>query len=505
MGLRAAARKNDALDAKGLFSDMASGAAEISLKQFQDFFAIRAPEVDAEQAALAFKIIAPHGLGLRTFATALSSYFRCAKDITITADFEITNAKKVNKLEVGQLVEAFGATKTDSKLGLERVQCRVIRDGSTGWVTIRSNTGTVYLEPTGKPYVWCSDTTALLEEQKVSSQKLRDVTPGEVLELIQGPQEDCLSADQRVRGVACHEGGQGWLQTKDKSGSTLAKQSARVFKCVEAIAMTDVADFENCNMVRRIEVDEALEVLADKPFIPEDGGARKHFRACRDGKEGWITTEGSQGTIYVKPAPKHYICTQAAPLHAGLGAESSVVRVLMPGEAFAAFEEPKDVSGAQRQKVYLGKTLCGEITEGWLFCEPRSGKVAPWVQRYKVLKPVPLSKRLANNEAAETIEVVRLLEPDEILEVAEPPVEDASTGHLRVRVIARKDRAVGWVTVREGSTTESMLIVPETNEMSASNLAAAPCTPPGDDSVNGRGKGGGKSNYGKAKSKGMFR
>lgn len=505
--LRAAARKNDVLDAKGLFSDMASGASEISLKQFQDFFAIRAPEIDAEQAELAFSIIAPHGLSLRNFVTALSSYYCCAKDIIITADFEITNAKKVSKLEVGQLVEAFGAIKTDSKLGLDRVQCRVIHDGSSGWVTIKSNTGKVYLEPTSKPYIWCSDTTELMEEQKLSSQKLRNVSPGEVLELIQGPQEDCLIADQRVRGAACHEGGQGWLQIKDKSGTTLAKQSARVFKCVEAIAMTDVADFENCNMVRRIEVDEALEVLADKPFIPEDGGARKHFRACSDGKEGWITTEGSQGTIYVKPAPKHYICSQAAPLHAGLGAESSVVRVLMPGEAFAAFEEPKDVSGAARQKVYLAKTLCGQITEGWVFSEPKSGKVAPWVQRYKVLKATPLSKRLANNEAAETIEVVRLLEPDEILEVAEPPVEDASTGHLRVRAIAKKDRAVGWVTVREGSTAESLLVVPEPNEISASNLAAAPCTPPGDGSVSGGSKGGGKSNYGKAKgpAKGYFR
>merc|ERR1712139_552373 len=119
------------------------------------------------------------------------------------------------------------------------------------------------------------------------------------------------------------------------------------------------SDFENCNMIRRIETDEALELLPDKAAVPEDGGERKRFRACRDGKEGWVTAEGSQGTTYIKPAPKHYICNQAAPLHAGLGAETSVVRVLMPGEAFAAFEDPKEVSGGELHTIYLAKAILG--------------------------------------------------------------------------------------------------------------------------------------------------
>merc|ERR1719213_374930 len=109
-------------------------------------------------------------------------------------------------------------------------------------------------------------------------------------------------------------------------------------------------------MVRRIEMEEALEMLPDKAVIPENGGQRKRFRACRDGKEGWVTTEGSQGTVYVKPAPKHFICNQAAALHQGLGAESAVVRVLMPGEAFAAFEDPKEVTGGDSRFHYRVRT-----------------------------------------------------------------------------------------------------------------------------------------------------
>merc|ERR1719230_1839313 len=121
-------------------------------------------------------------------------------------------------------------------------------------------------------------------------------------------------------------------------------------------------------MVRRIEAEEALEVLPDKAVSPEDGGSRKRFRACRDGKEGWVTTEGSQGTVYVKPAAKHYICNEATPLHSGLGAESSVVRVMMPGEAFAAFEEPKNVAGADVQTVYQARSLV-DGTQCWQFSD----------------------------------------------------------------------------------------------------------------------------------------
>lgn len=274
--------------------------------------------------------------------------------------------------------------------------------------------------------------------------------------------------------------------------------------------MTDVSDFENCNMIRRIEADEALELLPDKAITPENGGLRKRFRACRDGKEGWITTEGSQGTVYVKPASKHYICAQAAPLHAGLGAESSVVRVLMPGEAFAGFEDPKEVAGGELQKIYRVKSLANG-TEGWVFSDASIAQVRPWVPRYKVLKPVPLSKKLANNEAAEVVEVIRLLEPEEILDVAQPPIEDASTGQLRACVVARNGKTKGFVTVREGSSAESMLIVPDSDEqISSAMLAAAPSTPP-DSPTRGQkrgfedgfgGKGSGKWHKGKIKGKG---
>merc|ERR1712217_753525 len=179
-------------------------------------------------------------------------------------------------------------------------------------------------------------------------------------------------------------------------------------------------------------------------------------------------------------AVKHYICLQASPVHAGLSADSAVVRVLMPGEAFAAFEEPKEVAGGEKLTMYRARAIT-DGAEGWVV-STREEEVQVWSSQYKILKTAALTRTLAANEAAEVIEVIRLLESNELVDIAEQPTEDPSTGQLRTRVIALKDKSVGWVTVREGSGAESLLlrpVVPDEAMPAAGDAGeAAPATPP---------------------------
>merc|ERR1712176_591311 len=91
-----------------------------------------------------------------------------------------------------------------------------------------------------------------------------------------------------------------------------------------------------------------------------------------------------------------------------------------------------------------------------------------------VLRAMTLTRALAANEAAEAIEVVRVLEMDEIVEANEPPVDDKSTGQLRLRCTAR-DGVSGWVTVREGkSSTSPVLLRPATSDEAKHRKKAAP-------------------------------
>jgi hypothetical protein len=77
-----------------------------------------------------------------------------------------------------------------------------------------------------------------------------------------------------------------------------------------------------------------------------------------------------------------------------------------------------------------------------------------------------------------------------------------------MRVAARKDKKVGFITVREGTSAESLLVKPEEEQLVRS---AAPSTPPDEPATRGvkRGfegsEGGkGKKGYGKRKD-GFFR
>merc|ERR1711937_626926 len=89
------------------------------------------------------------------------------------------------------------------------------------------------------------------------------------------------------------------------------------------------------------------------------------FRACKDNKEGWVTTVGNKGKEFLRAEPRYYLCLQETPVHAGVGAEAAVVRVLMQGEAFKAFEEPKKVNrGDQRVHYRVRASLDG--AEGWV-------------------------------------------------------------------------------------------------------------------------------------------
>mmetsp|Transcript_65854 Transcript_65854/g.192636 ORF Transcript_65854/g.192636 Transcript_65854/m.192636 type:complete len:866 (+) Transcript_65854:552-3149(+) len=479
--LRSAARREDgSYDSESFFLELSDGTGEITEEQFCNFFTKRKGEFDvpAEKVKLAFTRIAPHGLMRRTFISALADFLKVVRDITVTDEFAIQSAKKVRKLEMGEVLEALGESKDDASLGLQRVKCRAIRDGTTGWVTVRSTGGASYLQRVEKPFLWCADTVAVRSSPEAQSAMVREVKAGEVLELVEGPREERLGSDMRVRGVACSDETRGWLQVREKSGGVLAKPSATIYKCSEAIAMTDTADFGNCTMIRRIDTGEALELISsEKQVKPSEGGTRSKFRACRDGAEGWVTVHGSQGTVYVKQAPKHYVCVQASPIHAGVGAESAVVRVLMPGEAFAGFEEPKEVAGGERLTTYKVRAVI-DGKEGWV--TSTAAEVMPWSTQCKILRTVQLTKGFPANEAAEVIEVVRLLEPGEVIEVTEQPTEDSSSGQLRACCVALKDKAVGWVTVREGS---SLLMSPvPANEATASaepaSGEAAPTTPP---------------------------
>lgn len=465
--LRNASRKDEKFDADSLFTTIADGDTTISEEQFSDF--LGQAGVASETARVAYARVSPHGLSRQNFAAALASFHKVVRDITLTDGFEINTSKKIRKLEIGEVIEACGTPKEDANLGLSRVECRSVRDGVSGWVTVKSAGGAVYIEKTLKPYLWCTETVPLQAQKEKGGKNLLQFVRGDVVELLEGPVQEKLSSESRVRGVACHEDAVGWLQISTKSGETVADIRKNVFKCSEPIAMTDISDFDRCTMIRKIETGEALELLEDAPFTAL-GVERRKFRACKDSREGWVTVKGCQGSVFLKEVANHYVVKEATPMHTGLSAECPVVRVLMTGEAFNAFQEPKQVSGGECISTWKVRSI-KDGTQGWITSTVRN-EVMQWTPKYKVLRSSPLTSTMAANEAAEPVEVVRILEPGETVDVTEQPNEDRSTGQLRVRCIVDSDRSIGWATVREAGGPGALLLMEPIDE-------GSPNTPPG--------------------------
>eukprot|EP00439_Symbiodinium_sp_Y106_P009437 s7826_g1.t1 len=115
---------------------------------------------------------------------------------------DVEHASGVRKLQVGELLEIQGAIQKDDSLGLERVRCKALVDGASGWVTVRAKNGVEYLTAAKKPYLWCAEELPL-RSQRSSDEVIRQLVPGECLELVEGPKEDKIGKERRLRGVAC--------------------------------------------------------------------------------------------------------------------------------------------------------------------------------------------------------------------------------------------------------------------------------------------------------------
>lgn len=511
--LRAAARQEDgSCSADALCSMLKVEDDRVTEPLVTDFLLRTRPDLPDDRVRFAMRRLAPHGISRQGLAGLLEEFMKAVREVTITDEFDIQTAKKVVKLGAGDFVEIIGEAEKDPKLGLSRAKCRVVRDNVSGWVTLGQSSGTKYMERAQKPRLWCRTSTNLTVAIEADSAPVRELRSGEVLELLEGPKDDKIGIDTRVRGIACHEESSGWLQVTDAAGTVLARLSDRVYKCQEAIAMTDLPDFENCNMVRRIEVGEALELLADDVVQPSEGGTRQKFRACRDNAEGWVTVKGSQGSQYLRKQFKHYLCIAEAPLHSTLGAASPVERVLMVGEAFCGYGEVEEVSGGDCRTHYRVRASA-DGAMGWV-ASGEAGSVRPWRPLYKVAKAVALTRALSCNEAVESIEVIRFLQPGDYVEALEAPTDDRSTSTLRVWCAVVGQTAAGWATVREGvSPTAQLYLSPadegdeaDTGVAGEAAQCAAPLTPPlgnGAGGKNGGGKADGKG--GKASAQGWWK
>eukprot|EP00927_Polykrikos_kofoidii_P033786 TRINITY_DN2862_c0_g2_i1.p1 TRINITY_DN2862_c0_g2~~TRINITY_DN2862_c0_g2_i1.p1 ORF type:complete len:884 (-),score=211.54 TRINITY_DN2862_c0_g2_i1:94-2532(-) len=401
------------------------------------------------------------GFAKVTVLDMVQEHMKCVKEIAVTTDFDVKDSKTIRKLAAGETVEILEASAIDSSVGLSRVKCRALSDAVTGWVTLRGNQGTPFLEKGSKPYACCEQEVPLNSCFETNSEELRKIRPGEVFELIEGPRKEPPQPIQRVRGKAKKDGKVGYVTVEDSSGANLELTS--LMSCKQSIAITSTFSISQGKAIRKLAVGETLETLEPEKLDEERSLFRIKARATLDGQEGYVTVKGNQGTAFVEPDKYLYICKSAVPIEARAVAGSATVRMLEEGELFEAADSPtKDTKdGPNRAK---GRSV-SDGTEGWFTVGGK--KMTPWSPTCKCTVSTSLQDGLGIADS----KLLRKLEPGELLQALSTPVKEATTNLLRVRVLAHKDGKVGYASTR--STQGSLLLVPASSVAASEAKAAA--------------------------------
>ncbi|CAE6934653.1 Man1a1 [Symbiodinium natans] len=376
--LRTAFRKQG-LARDTAFDSAAKGADQLALPDFEAYVAgLPTEDLTQEQVALLFRQFGGGSMDRPSFFKVVQEYATCIQEVAMTEGFAISSSSTVRKIQTSELVEVLEGPDEDEETKVRRVRCRALKDAKMGWVTIKGNQGTAFLKPREKPFLVASGPTDLREAPDAESRVLRGLEPGEKLELLEGPREVAPEAKLFLRGAACKDGTQGFLCLQELADSPAP--SDKYYVCKAVIAMTQGFDITNCKPIRKVSVGEALEVLEESEEsieVSESSIARRRFRAVQDGREGWVTLKGNQGTVYLEKSSSHYLVERPLGLYSSAKSDAQTVRQLEVGEVFQAKGPPVKVT--PEKCVLMRARALQDWAEGWIsFVAGPSAPIKPF-------------------------------------------------------------------------------------------------------------------------------
>jgi len=225
-------------------------------------------------------------------------HYSCTAPIAMTDVQDIKVCKVLRKLELHEVLRVLeGPIAEEGKdgAGVSRVRGQSMKDGMTGWVTIKGNAGTVYAEEITQIYTVVRNTPMQRRLASASSEVLRELAKDEAVEILEPPKEEKFDAVVRAKGKALSDGAIGWVTVKDKT----LKPWTPFYKCTNSTVIQDSLLVKGAQTVRKLEVGEVVEVL-EGPMVEKDLEVlRIRGRAEKDGAVGWITLKGNQGTSFL--------------------------------------------------------------------------------------------------------------------------------------------------------------------------------------------------------------
>eukprot|EP00930_Biecheleria_cincta_P082352 TRINITY_DN72104_c0_g1_i1.p1 TRINITY_DN72104_c0_g1~~TRINITY_DN72104_c0_g1_i1.p1 ORF type:complete len:2124 (-),score=625.86 TRINITY_DN72104_c0_g1_i1:161-6175(-) len=367
----------------------------------------------------------------------VQQYRKCIKEVALTPNAEVKGSVPIRKIEPDEIIEVFGKPAKEEGTGLQRTRCRALKDLAEGWVTVFGNQGTTFVEKMDKPYVVCEAEAPLQESCASSSPELRKLVAGEVLEMVEGPREETAVEITRAKGKSAKDGATGWVLFKDEHGQCFF-ESQKLMTCKKSGALTDGFDISACSAIRKLEIGELLEMMDEPKEDEKRKVLRVQVKARTDGKEGWVTVKGNQGTVYVEESKLHWNCSKEVELEN----DDGTTRNLEVGEPFELLMEPAtEMRGGKllaRVRSKNRSSTPDAPVEGWVVV---GEAVLPWVFRQQVVQACSMMDGI--DEHSTVVREVAANEEVELLEVPRSSDEDSNAFFSHVR--ATQDGAVGFL------------------------------------------------------------
>jgi len=279
---------------------------------------------------------------------------------TLQQEFGSEGNTDLRALRQDEVLEVLEGPRAEDVAVSVRARARVLSDGLTGWITLKSKGGEELFTPGAQCYT-CISAIALTDTEDIENCKVqRKLDKGEVLVVQEGPVEDKAAGVTRIRALCNRDKKVGWVTVQGNAGTVYAEESGRQYVAARSTPMQRGFSSSTAT-TRTLEAGETIEVIEG----PKDEHGERVFRLkCRavaDGKTGWITQKDGN----VKPWSPFYRCVAPIAMGDGFEVESAQnLRRLEPGELVELVEGPTEESvvGVLRMKCRAEK----DGATGWV-------------------------------------------------------------------------------------------------------------------------------------------
>lgn len=298
----------------------------------------------------------------------------------------------------------------------------------------------------------CAKSIAITNDFVIGKGKpQRMLAEDEVVEVLEGPQGDDKLGVMRVRARMLSDGLVGWVSVSGNQGTVFLKEKTKPYLSCNAELPLE-KDFKSVGdaPVRVLKAEEVIEVLEGPRKDCLEPVMRVKCKATSDGAVGWLTmsssSSSSSGPAAEQKENKFFICTSGIAMTDCQNIrQCKVMRKLEVGEVVRVLEGPATDTDAGVTRIRVTSTKDG--VEGWVTVKGNAGTTyaEEATKLWTVLREVPLQKDFAS----EASEVVRMLKPDEAIEILEGPKKETFDAVTRIKGRALADGAVGWVSKKE--------------------------------------------------------